>query len=206
MKYDWKDITVKQFLRFEELSKRLKNKEIEELDFYCDVLTTLTNIDYTRVPISKLIQDMELIAFINEPIPEVKRPKSISINGHDYEVRADLNNIQTSQFADFNNIMKNSNGENAKMMKALSVVLIPKGKKNYGEDYDIEQVIKDIDDMPYMYAQSIAFFLHKKYKRLCSRIQNYLIVTILTTKMPLKKKIQLIKDTTRLNSMASSLI
>ena len=115
------------------------------------------------------------VQFLNTP-PKARRIKGdrIKIGSWDLQITPTINRMQTNQYIDFQTFV----GQGEKGMAAqLSCFLVPVGCK-YCDGYDVEQLKKDLGDMPTQTATDlIAFFLRK----LKASIEGMLIYLVLTS-------------------------
>lgn len=104
----------------------------------------------------KLAQSCE---FLKHPIDNKLKKiyDTLIINGIDYTLFTDIENMKVSQYIDFSNYIKNAD---EKIPEILSCFLIPEGH-TYNDGYDIKKTINDINE--YLSVQEVmqlsAFFL-----------------------------------------------
>lgn len=197
MKRNWNEITVNEFIQLEQLLK----SDIPESYRTANVIALLDNKTIEEVenlPITEFMKLSKQLDFITEQ-PTYNDPENeYEINGRIYTLKADITQITTAQYIDYQNYMKE---ENKDISKLLSVWLIPKGHK-YGEDYDMGEVIKDCGDMNLPDALGISFFFPKQLAAYILISKDYLSKNLSILNQPSHK----IKELeTSLNSMALSL-
>lgn len=103
------------------------------------------------------------MTWINDFKPDFKKPekKTYVLNGIEYKVTLDINEMSVAGYVDFQNYY-GEGIESKNMAEILSCFLIPKGHK-YNEGYDVAQVIDDINNyLPFVEAQRICFFFLRK--------------------------------------------
>lgn len=156
LKYkSWKDITVNVFEELKNIPTsngdvlENLNSNISLLAILCDVdedeIADLTTTEFNRL--------LNQTAFLAD-MPKAKIIDKYIINGHKYNVHLAVSEMTMNQYIDFQTFCK----DKEKYMKNLiACFLIPEGKK-YCDGYKIEDVIKDIGDMPITAAYSIMFF------------------------------------------------
>lgn len=135
---EWNDLSVRQFMEI----SNVHNKE-EEDDFYdyLAIIHNTTKDDIMSRNYHEVIDMMRELRFLTkEPKKGLRPRKSYNINGTEYEVLLDPNDMTTAQYIDFQ--MIDSDYENH-IADILSIMLIPKGKK-YNEGYKIEEAKEEI--------------------------------------------------------------
>lgn len=113
-------------------------KDVALLAILCDVdEKEIWKMTVPEVQMLMMNASKQMYISGNEPLPD-----TIKIGEWECEVMNDAGSIQYNQFVDFQTYWADLNKYKAEM---LSTFLIPKGKK-YNEDYDIHQLINDIND------------------------------------------------------------
>jgi len=79
------------------------------------------------------------------------------------------------------------------MSRALATIILPADKKNYGEGYDVDDVVEDINNLSVVQMGNLFFSFHKRLKKFISRLRIYFIMMTLKTKLPLREKMKTIK-------------
>lgn len=143
---DWKDITLKQYYTIKEL--------LEEPDDYTtyNIIDLLYSVDSVNLPLTELKKYNGALEFLNKEIPLVKLEEKYEINGIIYMTGYNLSKISAAQFIDYNNYTGTNKYEDY-----LSVVFIPEGHQ-YNDGYDIDQVKKDLLNLPITVVRSLVFF------------------------------------------------
>lgn len=114
------------------------------------------------------------LAWVNDFKPDFNKSlkKSYILNGTEYKVSLDINEMSVAGYVDFQNYYGEGIDKN-NMAEILSCFLIPKGHK-YNEGYDVAQVIDDINGyLPFPEAQRICFFFLRKQAASLKAIQIY---------------------------------
>lgn len=201
MKSSWREVTINEFIQLEQLLKA----DIPESYRTANVVALLSNKSLDEVeslPISTFITLSKKLSFIQEQPKYNDVEKEYTINNHKYELHADVTQITTAQYIDYQNYSKE---EEKDITKLLSCWMIPKGHK-YNDGYDMKEVIDDIGNMMLQDAMGICFFFPKQ-----------LAASILILKDSLLKNLKMMKKETRItkeqieevetlcNNMASSL-
>lgn len=168
LKYDnWDKITFSIWNKIEELN------DIED-DFEKNIalLSILSDIDedtLLSMPLPKFARLMAQTDYLRE-LPKSEIKEVYKVNGREYEIKMNPQHFTVNQWIDYNtlssDILKNKD-------RVLATVLLPKGKQ-YG-DYDIEQVVRDIHDMPIADIFAINAFFLISFKTLLHATQQYLI-------------------------------
>ena len=137
----WGDITIAQHKKILDLCK--------DGDDDIMYLYQLTAIAYNKpmewiegMKISEANNYANTLAFINEK-PKPKTAKGYyTLNGHRYKTTMNLQEVNTAQYLDFQQLADKSREMPAEF---LSIILIPEGKK-YNEGYDLQTVVSDIEN------------------------------------------------------------
>lgn len=170
----WSDITVEQFNKITEL---------QQDDFYA---LNLIEIIFGNVPVKDVNKYLKELDFMKEECKPTTPKKCYTINGKEYDSHLDLTNITTGQFMAYQQYSKSN-----KIQEILSVFITPKGYE-YGKDYDVLEVQKDMLQLPITEALSIAFFFERQFKVYCNLFQHYLRKSI--KKLNLKDKKMILKQ------------
>lgn len=163
-KMTWMDITYRQLNEIKNTVDITDDSErlftIAQIVFGEDVL------DLTLPEFNKKLKDLE---FLKTEIPNDLHVKDIKVNGNEYYFDGLLGNITTAQYIDFQNYQKNGDE-----MKSFSVFIIPKGHK-YNDGYDMEQVFKDILEIPAPVLISASFFFSRQFELFIKIFRRYSI-------------------------------
>lgn len=140
LKYkNWNEINLGLFSEIEGIAKSDMN-DVDKTTYFLALLTetdvkTIEGLEITEY--GKLVDE---INFINS-MPKVEIKSEYVINGKEYELCCNMQNITVAQYIDFQNLYKDIENNKSALM---AVFLIPKGKK-YGE-YDINEVKREIEN------------------------------------------------------------
>lgn len=188
----WEAMTVRQYMKIDEVLKT----EGDELTKSVEFLKILTGKDYSLVPLPEYMEKVKELSFLQEDMPVIDTPDSVTINGHKYLVKVKPDDITTAQFMDYMTHTKNGGPE--LLAKICTVFLVPDGHV-YGDGYDFLEVLEDAYDMPFTTANAIAFFLPKLSEKLWKRSRFFLLCQIMALpNKSRKEKMQLLKDTSTL--------
>lgn len=187
----WKDVTLRQFLELQKLV------DIEdETDRMVAIAELFLGEDVTFLPIDQFGKKLQELNFLKEELPTNHLVKNVTINNHKYKIDALVGHINTAQYIDFTNYMKDEN----QFAKILSVFFIPEGHK-YNDGYDMEQVINDMYDLPIDIVNSESFFFKRQFSKFIEIFQSYSLKQLKKTNLPkdVKKNLKIvIKGSTNL--------
>lgn len=187
----WKDVTLKQFI---ELQKLVGIED--ETDRMLAISELFFGESVTDLPIAEYTKKIKELNFLSEELPTNRLVKNVIVNGRKYNIDALVGHINTAQYVDFINYMKEEN----KFGELLSVFFIPEGHK-YNDGYDMKQVIDDMYDLPMDVVNSENFFFKRQFSKFIEIFQSYSLKQLWKTDLPKKEKKNLekiIKDSTSL--------
>lgn len=153
-KLNWYDITLSQFKELQTILEMT-----DELEKVVALAELVLGDSITDLPIQEFNEQLRRLEFLKTEIPTSIPPKKLEIKGKKYDVTSLLGNITTAQFIDFTNYAKDN--DTAKM---LSVFVVPEGHK-YNDGYDMQEVMKDMENMPIPVANSITSFFIAQFAR-----------------------------------------
>lgn len=153
----WYDITLGQF---QELC------QLGDTPDFADLLRIIYNVDLRTIPISTIAKYN--VEFLRKPTPRTSIKDHYLLNGTKYKASFDLTNLTTAQFFDFRNYAQKNDS-----VGVLSCCVIPEGHE-YNDGYDIENVKKDLLDLPITDAQTISFFFINQTIVLLKATESYL--------------------------------
>lgn len=198
IKSKWDELTLNEVLQIQQII----SADINDTYKASNILAVLAGVEVDVIedlPIRQFSQLVSNIGFINQDPPKRNHQDTYDINGHRYRLSANITDITTAQYIDYQSYMKE---ENPDLCKITSVFLIPDGHK-YNDGYDIEEVWKDIGDMLYVDVMALAFFLRKQFALYTMITTDSLSEEMKRKKMSKKR----IKETTLpLDNMALSLL
>lgn len=158
---NWYNIDLKTF---KELQTVLEIED--ETERVIAMAELILGEDVTDLPLREFNEQLKKLEFLTTEVPESIPPKKVEINGRVYDVTSLLGNITTAQYLDFMNHIKSD--DTARM---LSAFVVPKGHK-YNDGYDMQEVIKDMDDMPVPVANSITSFFKAQFAKFIKIFQS----------------------------------
>ena len=173
LKNSWDEITISEFLQLIQLQEVNDDFQLAREVEIMKILTGDPNIDDLSLPEFK--QLMNKVTFMNQPIPETIYPsKSYNTPKFKYIIKPDLTKLTTAQYVDYTNYVKKSEGLED-LAKILSVFFIPKGFE-YGEGYDMDEVIEDIENnVDIVTASSVANFFALQSQTCIKALKDYSI-------------------------------
>lgn len=161
---DWKDIKYRTLLDIREAA----NVEDENERVYA-IMEAVFGEDVLDLPLKDFNEKCKELQFLQKEIPNDLHVKDIKVNGREYYFDGLLGKITTAQYIDFQNYQKNNDEQ-----KSFSVFIIPKGHK-YNDGYDMEQVFKDILDIPVPVLFSASFFFSRQFELFIRIFRRYSI-------------------------------
>lgn len=166
IKQGWDEITLMRFLQIIDIEQ----SEYENLiDKSIEYVKIIYDVDGNKIPYKDFQALVHSLSFMAKPIKPNKMRAKYTLNGRDYTISTNLNNITTAQFIDFNEFAKEND-----YIGILSVVMWPSEANAYMEGYDIEQVKVDLEELPVTDAEGIKAFFLCSTMRLQSFIPRYL--------------------------------
>lgn len=152
---EWSNIDVKTFKEIQDYLSTTQDGNIEQSVHLLSLIEGKDEDTYFNMPINKLTEEFGKLKFM-ESTPQAAQVKnSYKINGTEYVLTTNLQEMTVAQYIDYQVYIKNPQQY---MQEMLTVFLIPKGKK-YNEDYDVAEAAKDMGNLPIEDAYGISFFL-----------------------------------------------
>lgn len=156
LKYkNWDDITVARYRELAKIGGGFSDDEVidaslDTLAFLCGV--TREDIEQLRRDeFTRLMQEAQWLKVIEEEVID----EDIIINGKSYDLITDMSEFIVTQYIDWNTLIVDPV---ANLSRLLACILIPHGK-SYGKGYNVEDVVKDIEErMPFIKAYSVLRF------------------------------------------------
>ena len=160
----WNDIKYRTLLDIREAA----NIDDENERVYA-IMEAVFGEDVLDLPLKDFNEKCKELQFLQKEIPNDLHVKDIKVNGREYYFDGLLGKITTAQYIDFQNHQKNNDEQ-----KSFSVFIIPKGHK-YNDGYDMDQVFKDILDMPVPILFSASFFFSRQFELFIRIFRRYSI-------------------------------
>lgn len=142
----WGEVSL---AKFEELTKAMSESEANPWIVTAKMISVLAGIDYTEVktwPVT-VLQSNELLAALEfvKKDPKKRMPsEKITLAGKQYDLYLYPQKWSAGQWLDYTTISKDES-EIRKMSRLIACFTVPKGKQ-YGKDYDFDEVVNVIDE------------------------------------------------------------
>lgn len=175
IKKSWKDVTIDEYF---DLCERLSDDALNEYEKIIIKIAFITGKSENEIwnlnwEDFRTLQ-VEALWMEEFKLKENVKFKSIEINGEKYSIDTNLQNFTVAQYIDFQTFFPKRKTNKRILGNILACFIIPKGKK-YGENYDIQDVVKTINNyLDIMTAEEIMFFFLKQYLILTRATVNYL--------------------------------
>lgn len=178
-KIEWKDITLRQFLKIADIDKSLSDEE---------QMFQLAEIVYgpeiNELQLSAYAQYLKRLDGLKKEIPDTELKKHYVLNGRKYDCECNITKMTTAQFMDYTEFAKQQD-----VQKMLAVFMIPKGHK-YNDGYDMQEVFDDILEMDIASVNGLSFFIKLQCQTFLNLTQFYLKKQTLQTKKLTKQQKQ----------------
>lgn len=162
----WSELPVAKLQEINSVSRNIDDEDTKVLTI-AGILADKTYREMMELPLNETTELIRNTSFLYTE-PKQKKLRSVyHLNGTDYRIMKNMNDITTSQFIDYQTIAKES-GE--RMAEFLSIFFIPVGCKYNDGNYDREKVVEDISY--YLSAEEalgISAFFTKRCVRLIRR-------------------------------------
>lgn len=173
IKKSWRDVSINEYY---DLKERLEECS-EPTDEAIVKIAFINNMDEDEVwdlSIDKFRElQVESLWMDEFNISGDIKFKNIEINGSKYSIDTNLQHFTVAQYIDFQTFYSKRKNNERVLGNILSCFIIPKGKK-YASDYDITEVISEINsNLDIMTANEILFFFLKQYLILMRATANY---------------------------------
>ena len=180
---NWTDISIKQY---NDIKNLYLDTELSDEDRLILQINILFGVDALKLKTSELHKYINEMKFLGEKVPKMKLKKEYKLGDNVYTLKKELKDVTVAQWLDFQNFLKDGS-DTDNYANLLSIFFFPKGEKEYGENYDIEQVRSDINNhLSIAEAMSISsfFLLYRKM----SLLRFILYTRRETLKTPLTKE------------------
>lgn len=176
------------------LGKFLELRDIDmegmgEIDLQVAIISILSDIsedDIMDMPIPEYKKLVSKTRFLTtQPTPQKKVPKTISMDGKEYDVILEVERMSAGQYIDYQTYI--GYREERYLPHILSTIIIPKGEK-YGQT-DLASTIKTIEEhLPISVAVSLSAFFLNKWRSLTKATLTYLTLKMRLMMMKTKNK------------------
>lgn len=168
---NYNELTLSKFLEL----RNMDWSDRDEVEMEVETMSILSDISEDELMDMPIMEYRKLAAQANflttEPKAEKRPPKEITVNGRVYAVLKDVKEMTTGQFIDYQSYIKEPEKAEQNLPFIMSCFCVPKGKK-YGE-YDIEDVIPDMGQIPITTVLTISGFFFRKSQTLLSAMLTY---------------------------------
>lgn len=197
IKKSWKDVTIDEYF---DLCERLSDDALNDYEKIIIKIAFITGKSENEIwnlnwEDFRTLQ-VEALWMEEFKLKENVKFKSIEINGEKYSIDTNLQNFTVAQYIDFQTFFPKRKTNKRILGNILACFIIPKGKK-YGENYDIQDVVKTINNyLDIMTAEEIMFFFLKQYLILTRATVNYLnwLIKKSTKKMKNQEKQHMVEE------------
>ena len=158
IKDKWSDITIAEYERIVDIIKSTDD-EIERLTGVISVLSGVDEDEIADMPIAEIARIGQKLDFLNSfDFNKNATYKSLVIDGETLVLS--VKDMSVAQYVDF---QATWSAESKDLARIISICYVPKGK-TYNKDYDIEELIEKIrNNVSIDKANSIGFFLLKRF-------------------------------------------
>ena len=152
---NWNDISIKQY---NDIKNLYLDTELSDEDRLILQINILFGVDALKLKTTELHKYVNEMKFLGSKIPKMKIKKEYKLGNNTYTLKKDLRDVRVAQWIDWQNFLKDGS-DTDNYANLLSIFFFPKGEKEYGENYDIEQVRQDINNhLSIAEAMSISSF------------------------------------------------
>ena len=188
---NWTDISINQYNNIKDL---YLDTDLSDEDRLILQINILFGVDALKLKTSELHKYVNEMKFLGSKIPKMKLKKEYQLGNNTYTLKKDLRNLTVAQWIDWQNFLKDGS-DTDNYANLLSILFFPKGEKEYGENYDIEQVRQDINNhLSIAEAMSISSFFLTYRKALSIRFLLYTKKQILKTPLTKEQKKKVKKE------------
>lgn len=169
IKDKWSDITIAEYERIVYIIN-CTDDEIERLTGVISVLSGVDEDEIADMPIAEIAKIGQKLDFLNSfDFNKNATYKTLVIDGETLVLA--VKDMSVAQYVDF---QATWSAESKDLARIISICYVPKGKI-YNKDYDIEELIDKIrNNVSIDKANSIAFFLLKRFAKLTNFTVRFL--------------------------------
>lgn len=169
IKDKWSDITIAEYERIVDIIKSTDD-EIERLTGVISVLSGIDEDEIADMPIAEIAKIGQKLDFLNSfDFNKNATYKTLVIDGETLVLS--VKDMSVAQYVDF---QATWSAESKDLARIISICYVPKGK-TYNKDYDIEELINKIrNNVSIDKANSIGFFLLKRFAKLTNFTVRFL--------------------------------
>ena len=158
---NWTELSLK---KYNEIKDLYLDTDLSDEDRLILQINILFGVDALKLKTSELHKYINEMKFLGEKVPKMKIKNEYKLGGNVYTLKKELKDVTVAQWIDWQNFLKDGS-DTDNYANLLSIFFFPKGEKEYGENYDIEQVRSDINNyLSIAEAMSISsfFLLYRK--------------------------------------------
>lgn len=159
---DWNSLDLKTYKQIYDITSNAFTPEDDKQFMVAALLGGITYEELLEQPLTATTEMVANTAFLYEKPKPVKIKKEYTLNGRVYAPFKDFLEVTTSQYIDYQAVIVENFEEH--LIDLMTIILIPKGH-TYGDGYDREQQISDIETLSVAEALGIADFFITKYRR-----------------------------------------
>ncbi len=138
------------------------------------ILADMPEEDILNLSLTEYNKMVAKTAFLTTQQKEMKNPpRTIKVNGREYDVVRSVKEFTTGQYIDYQSYIKDPEKIEENLDKMMTIFLIPKGKK-YSNGYDIEEVLKDAQDISVETVIGLSRFFFQQLQSSISNTLTYL--------------------------------
>lgn len=169
IKDKWSDVTIAEYERIVDIINRTDD-EIERLTGVISVLSGVDEDEIADMPIADIARIGQKLDFLNSfDFNKNATYKSLVIDGETLVLS--VKDMSVAQYVDF---QATWSADTKDLARIISICYVPKGK-TYNKDYDIEELIEKIrNNVSIDKANSIGFFLLKRFAKLTNFTVRFL--------------------------------
>ena len=159
---NWTELSLK---KYNEIKDLYLDTDLSDEDRLILQINILFGVDALKLKTSELHKYINEMKFLGEKVPKMKIKNEYKLGDNVYTLKKELKDVTVAQWIDFQNFLKDGGGDSDNYANLLSIFFFPKGEKEYGDGYDIEQVRFDINNhLSIAEAMSISsfFLLYRK--------------------------------------------
>lgn len=135
----WKDLNVGTYQKI--LTNTFNPEDPDGIYVLTGLIYGLSKEEVMELPLAETQSLIKSIEFLQTKPRPIMIKREYDLGGKKYILQAEVDEITTAQYIDFNNTPKSADN----MAELLAIFLIPKGK-TYNKGYDYREAVQDIED------------------------------------------------------------
>lgn len=193
---NWTELSLK---KYNEIKDLYLDPDLSDEDRLILQINILFGVDALKLKTSELHKYINEMKFLGEKVPKMKIKNEYKLGDNVYTLKKELKDFTVAQWLDWQNFLKDGGGDTDNYANLLSIFFFPKGEKEYGDGYDIEQVRQDINNhLSIAEAMSISSFFLTYRKILSILFLLYTKKQILKTPLTKEQKKKVKKEMRKL--------